>query len=503
MDSIKARKRKHITGKALHVALPLLVGLLLLTFLMWWTIISAGNALRDQTLSTASLRARQVDDAIAESVSMFFDHADGLLTILSQTYAAANDENFDRVAQNILANFDNESSARIFVISPDGYVRYSSKGDKKITYQEGYKDFDARLNQSANGLLISNPVMNEAMKTWEINFGQRIMQGGKFVGTMFLAISPYYFYNRLLPTPTLDHDSSWIALANGMIVARNPEMEASIGFTPPVHYPYRDSLPGSKGSFNAVSTIDQTDRMYQWHHLSKYPVIVGVGVGKEVLLEPVEKNISNDRFNAFVGTIVLWLGLFGGIYSTQRVQENIRKRLESEYASNHDPLTGLANRKKLSHFISEEIERHKTASFKFALLFIDLDGFKLINDTYGHQVGDEILKATANRISRCARSNDLVARLGGDEFVVAYVGIEHDNDAENLIARIDHSLTASPVAIGDLKLNIRASIGVATYPDHGATIDELLSASDRAMYVVKSEHQRQTQQWQSNDDVTI
>lgn len=150
MDSIKARKRKHITGKSLHVALPLLVGLLLLTFLMWWTIITAGNALRDQTLATASLRARQVDDAIAESVSMFFDHADGLLTILSQTYAAANDENFDRVAQNILTNFDNESSARIFVISPDGYVRYSSKGDKKITYQEGYEEFNARLNQSAN-----------------------------------------------------------------------------------------------------------------------------------------------------------------------------------------------------------------------------------------------------------------------------------------------------------------------------------------------------------------
>ena len=434
---------------------------------------------------------------------MFLDHADDLLVILAETYQQPNKKDFDRVAQNILTNLHKDSQARIFVLSPEGTIQYSSSGKTAKTIDEEYEDFAARLNHSVSGLLISDPIMNSSSKAWEIHLGQRMVHNDRHVGTMFLVISPYYFYNRLLPTPTVDHDSSWIALANGVIVARNPEMERSIGFTPPVHYPYRDSLPGSKGSFNAVSTIDQTDRMYQWHHLSKYPVIVGVGVGKEVLLEPVERAISNDRFNGVIGTLIVWFGLFGSLYATLRVQENIRKRLDSEHASNHDPLTGLANRKKLSHFISEEIERHKTASFKFALLFIDLDGFKSINDTYGHQVGDEILKATANRIARCARSNDLVARLGGDEFVVAYVGIEHDDDAQNLIARIDESLTATPVAIGDLRLNIRASIGLATYPDHGATIDELLSSSDRAMYVVKSEHQRQTQQWHLNDDVTI
>jgi len=132
-----------------------------------------------------------------------------------------------------------------------------------------------------------------------------------------------------------------------------------------------------------------------------------------------------------------------------------------------------------------QAERHKQ---KIAILFVDLDGFKAVNDTWGHNAGDTVLKEVANRLSSSLRDCDQVARIGGDEFVVLVTEVSNPNDAENVATKIIE-LLSQPI---DLKedgimdsAQIGASVGIAFYPDHGLDMDSLLRAADRSMYQVK------------------
>jgi diguanylate cyclase (GGDEF)-like protein len=149
-----------------------------------------------------------------------------------------------------------------------------------------------------------------------------------------------------------------------------------------------------------------------------------------------------------------------------------------------DSLTNLANRQLFENQLELYLNRAKREKSKFALLFIDLDGFKLVNDSLGHIVGDSLLKAAALRIKSCMRSQDLIARLGGDEFV-ALIEISDSQDAASAAAKIN-SLISSVFNISKNEIQISASIGVAIYPENGTSAHELVLNADSAMYGAKN-----------------
>ena len=149
-----------------------------------------------------------------------------------------------------------------------------------------------------------------------------------------------------------------------------------------------------------------------------------------------------------------------------------------------DELTGLPNRivfYELAEHALSIAQRNKT---RLAILYIDLDEFKPINDTYGHGVGDTVLKTTANRIAACIRKSDSVFRIGGDEFIVLLEGQVDDEGVSSLAENIIQSVSNSMMINGD-SCQIGASIGVAFYPDDGVDIDVLTKKADKAMYTVK------------------
>ncbi len=152
-------------------------------------------------------------------------------------------------------------------------------------------------------------------------------------------------------------------------------------------------------------------------------------------------------------------------------------------AALHDPLTQLPNRMLLRDRIEQTIEKARRRNFPFAVMFCDLDGFKAINDAYGHQVGDKLLVQMTERVDALLRKQDTFARLGGDEFVVV-LQIEEPEDAavvaERILARV-----AEPFQIDTLELQVSASIGVALYPDDATTERELMAHADAAMYHTK------------------
>ena len=145
-----------------------------------------------------------------------------------------------------------------------------------------------------------------------------------------------------------------------------------------------------------------------------------------------------------------------------------------------DPLTGLGNRAPGAE-LDRMILRSQRSLTGFALLYIDLDYFKQINDSFGHGLGDLLLAVIANRLRRTMRQDDLIARIGGDEFVALLNDLHDPNDAALIASKIIHALS-EPVTLGGHHLLVSASVGIATYPSHGATAAELLQHADQALY---------------------
>nr|WP_323927071.1 EAL domain-containing protein [Aeromonas caviae] len=155
-----------------------------------------------------------------------------------------------------------------------------------------------------------------------------------------------------------------------------------------------------------------------------------------------------------------------------------------QHLSYYDPLTDLGNRHLLQERLTLEIETARVNHHVLALLFIDLDGFKLINDNLGHSAGDLLLKLSADRIRHCLRPGDIAIRLGADEFLVLLPAIRETQDLLGLIEGLQRRLH-DPADIGQERVRLSASIGVSLYPEHGQTPDSLISAADNAMHEAK------------------
>jgi diguanylate cyclase (GGDEF)-like protein len=150
----------------------------------------------------------------------------------------------------------------------------------------------------------------------------------------------------------------------------------------------------------------------------------------------------------------------------------------------HDELTRLAKRTLLNQRIANALARSRRMGNTFALIYVDLDHFKRINDTHGHDVGDAVLVAVSNRLKSAVREYDTVARIGGDEFAILLDTLDDNIEAETVARRVLASL-APPVRVAEQDLIVTASMGISVFPDGGDAADDLLRSADRAMYRAK------------------
>ncbi len=173
---------------------------------------------------------------------------------------------------------------------------------------------------------------------------------------------------------------------------------------------------------------------------------------------------------------------------TQALTLSNKKLLEQEdklkKLAHYDSLTGLANRTLISEQLQLLLSQCKREKTNLAVLFLDLDGFKEINDNYGHKAGDDLLIATADKLRYVLRGSDVIGRLGGDEFIILMTAHNGEFNPQEVAEKIDIHID-QPVIIDDVSMQVGVSIGIAIYPDDGDNFDTLLSASDKAMYVDK------------------
>jgi diguanylate cyclase (GGDEF)-like protein/PAS domain S-box-containing protein len=202
----------------------------------------------------------------------------------------------------------------------------------------------------------------------------------------------------------------------------------------------------------------------------------------------VELRRADNRALWVLANLVLVGDSITGVVHTTVVDISDRKRAEEqiEFHAYHDVLTHLPNRKLFTDRLRHGLTRAKRNNRAVAVMFIDIDHFKTINDTLGHTAGDELLLEMARRLRECVRDDDTVARLGGDEFTIILSELRHPEDAVG-VARKILAAVQEPLTIGTMPIVVTASIGIALYPDDGLDPESLLRNADRAMYRAKEE----------------
>jgi len=184
---------------------------------------------------------------------------------------------------------------------------------------------------------------------------------------------------------------------------------------------------------------------------------------------------------------ILWHGYIHDITNRKNTESQIMEQKDSlYYQAHHDDLTELPNRTLFQDRLNQAMKKAKRAHSKVALLFIDLDHFKEINDSLGHDVGDEVLKVVTTRLNKCKRAEDTLARLGGDEFTIIVEDLHHVQGASFIAKKILESLSLS-INVNDNALYVSSSIGISIYPDDGKSTQSLLKFADSAMYKAKDE----------------
>jgi len=203
---------------------------------------------------------------------------------------------------------------------------------------------------------------------------------------------------------------------------------------------------------------------------------------------------------------VPWLSLINNVFSLLLIAtllcsilyDNVRYSLAAKeqtwllqaeqqkllYLSRHDSLTNLANRAYFYTYLQGLVETTNTLTHSITLFFMDLNRFKVINDTHGHHVGDQILLQTSKRLQKCLRKNDFIARIGGDEFT-AVIAHRNDDKISEILAQRILSEFKKPFLVNNIELSCSISLGQSSYPHHAKTIEELTSIADQSMYTSK------------------
>jgi diguanylate cyclase (GGDEF)-like protein/PAS domain S-box-containing protein len=314
-----------------------------------------------------------------------------------------------------------------------------------------------------------------------ISFGQDLTQIHREQNSLRIAASLYQAIGAL------------VAITNeaNKIIAVNPSFQHEIGYS-------EQELLGL-GITSLVSFDTSTDSFKNlWDQLSHQDHFEG-----EIQIQP-KGQLPLLRHLSVYNSPIADSDSYQRVWLFSEATDAKRARAEAQRQALYDPLTGLANRRLLMTRLDAALSKAATSQTTFCLIFIDLDDFKDINDTRGHDIGDEVLLAVANRLQRLQRTNDTTARLGGDEFTLIYNDIVSDSQLETRISLLLKEFE-QPFNIKNTIYQISISIGVAQYPHDGQTSREILMRADQAMYAAKRDgkgrHRRfdQSLQRQANE----
>jgi diguanylate cyclase (GGDEF)-like protein len=335
----------------------------------------------------------------------------------------------------------------------------------------------------------STPVRNKGNGKWVFYLARRVNgKNDEFLGVILTGVSVEVFSSLYQRIGVNIGEGIGITLyrSDKTLLTRWPLVEDLIGKVNT--NPFIDqSLLASDGGNGVIfssatgftrQNAEPVERMISYRKVNLYPFIVGVVVPESLYLSNWYKNAFGVLIASVLSIIIIFIGAYTFLLSYRRGAEN-------EYRAHHDVLTQLPNRTLFGDRLSQAIALCRRNQSQLALLFIDLDNLKTINDVYGHAAGDAVLSEVAKRMHNCLRDTDTVARLGGDEFIVLLPGVGDEHIAIQIAEKIRTALIAPIQADGSM-VTTSASIGIALHPVHGLNETDLMNNADLAMYEAKS-----------------
>jgi diguanylate cyclase (GGDEF)-like protein/PAS domain S-box-containing protein len=259
--------------------------------------------------------------------------------------------------------------------------------------------------------------------------------------------------------------------SDNRIISVNPAFSVLTGYS-------QDEVLGQNPNMLKSGENDQFFYQQLWSSLQTNGFWKGEIMNRRKSGEVFPEWLSIRAVLGYDGSVVNYIGIFSDISEFKHATERV------EFLAHYDPLTELVNRNLLEQLVDQAILMAARNKTQLALLFIDLDRFKLINDTLGHTTGDLVLKVVAKRLRKMTREVDIVARLSGDEFIIVLSGIAGGSDVI-VVARKLIAILEAPIKINGKHLIVTSSMGISLYPENGVTYGDLLKNADTAMYRAK------------------
>jgi len=374
-------------------------------------------------------------------------------------------------------------------VASDGKVLNFSRSYPAPNIDLSNRDYFKYLStHDEKSIFYSTPVKNKGNGKWVFYLAQRVNgKNNQFLGVILVGVSVEIFSSIFERIGSGLGEGSAITLyrEDKTLLTRWPFVNDLIGLVNTNNF-IDDSIANvdvnggvifSSATGFARKNIEPLERMISYRKVKNYPFIVGAAVPESIYLEHWYKNSTGVVLSTTLSLIALFACAFFLYYT-------YRKNAENQYRANHDLLTELPNRALFLDRLHQGIALSKRKRSKLAILFIDIDNLKRINDLYGHYAGDATIKEVARRLKGAVRDSDTVARLGGDEFVVLLNDVDSEIYATEIAEKI-RMLILAPIAFDALSLSTSASIGIALYPLHGETEVDIMNCADVAMYAAK------------------
>jgi diguanylate cyclase (GGDEF)-like protein len=380
----------------------------------------------------------------------------------------------------------------LFIVSIADATGAIVESTRSIGTQQTADQDTIRRQHDSDAFLIGRLPLGPTAEA-KLEFSRRLdAPNGAFDGVVIVAVDATYFVSGYEPAQLGEHGVLGLIGTDGIFRVRRTGDAVFSGDT----IDYASVVTGDEDQEATVSTSgwDGVQRWTSARELYGFPLAVLIGLSVDEQMAPAHAQARIYRWWAALASVavVVLMGVLGRL-SWQLVQGRLRENETKlahaqrvEYLAYHDGLTGLPNRSLFSKLLSQSISEAHRYNRQLAVAFLDLDRFKQINDTLGHEAGDQLLQEVAVRLKDCVRESDTVARLGGDEFVVLLPELSDGAYAATVAQKILLLVAKAFTLIGQ-EFRVTASIGISTYPQDGLDEQTLTKNADIAMYQAKAE----------------
>ena len=384
----------------------------------------------------------------------------------------------------------NITDARGDVIADTHSASTHSASGENVAAQDFFQHARER---EEDGMVIGAPRREQGADEWRLTFSRRIADAGQpFAGVVTVSAHAGYFVSIYEAAVLGEHGVLGLVGSDGVFRVRRTGEAITAGTT----LDYNALVAGGAADDAPAAVVhnpwDNTRRYTVARKLYEFPLAIVVALSEAEQLAPAERIARTYLWRAALVSLLLItvVGLLGRLSwqlqraRTRAMEEHIAHARRVEYLAYHDNLTDLPNRALFSRLLTQAMLYARRYDRQLALMFLDVDHFKAINDSLGHDTGDELLQELGRRLRLSVRESDIVARMGGDEFVILLPEIRQCSQAQPVADKI---LTAvgSPFTLAGQEFRITISIGIALYPHDGEDEQTLMKNADTAMYYAK------------------